>query len=66
MTGAAKIPLAHPLKTLKLPTFLREYEKLARLAAAAARLVVCALSRANAPPKGWIMSSSWRVWSRSG
>jgi len=30
MTEAPKILLAHHLKTLKLPTFLREYEKLAR------------------------------------
>ena len=37
MTAAPKIPLADPLKTLKLPTFLREYEKLARPAADAAR-----------------------------
>ena len=30
MTDAPEILLAHHLKTLKLPTFLREYEKLAR------------------------------------
>ncbi len=30
MTEASKILLAHHLKTLKLPTFLREYEKVAR------------------------------------
>ncbi len=30
MTEVPKILLAHHLKTLKLPTFLREYEKLAR------------------------------------
>ena len=30
MTGAPQILLAHHLKTLKLPTFLREHEKLAR------------------------------------
>jgi hypothetical protein len=30
MTDAPKILLAHHLKTLKLPTFLREYDKLAR------------------------------------
>ena len=34
MTEAPKIPLADYLKTLKLPTFLREYEKLARQCAA--------------------------------
>ena len=30
MTEAPKILLAHHLKTLKLPTFLREHDKLAR------------------------------------
>ena len=30
MTGAPKILLADHLKTLKLPTFLREYNRLAR------------------------------------
>jgi hypothetical protein len=30
MTDAPKILLAHHLKTLKLPTFLREHEKVAR------------------------------------
>ena len=34
MTEAPQILLAHHLKTLKLPTFLREYEKLARQCAA--------------------------------
>jgi len=34
MTEASKILLAHHLKTLKLPTFLREYDKLARQCAA--------------------------------
>ncbi len=34
MTGAPDLLLAHHLKTLKLPTFLREYEKLARQCAA--------------------------------
>ena len=34
MTEAPKILLAHHLKTLKLPTFLREYEKVARQCAA--------------------------------
>ena len=34
MTDAPEILLAHHLKTLKLPTFLREYEKLARQCAA--------------------------------
>ena len=34
MTEAPKILLAHHLKTLKLPTFLREHEKVARQCAA--------------------------------
>ena len=34
MTEAPEILLAHHLKTLKLPTFLREYDKLARQCAA--------------------------------
>jgi len=34
VTGAPEVLLAHHLKTLKLPTFLREYEKLARQCAA--------------------------------
>tara|TARA_R100000750_G_scaffold20563_2_gene13455 strand:+ start:4926 stop:5222 length:297 start_codon:yes stop_codon:yes gene_type:complete len=34
MTDAPELPLAHHLKTLRLPTFLREYDKQARLAAA--------------------------------
>ena len=34
MTGAPELLLAHHLKTLKLPTFLREYDKLARQCAA--------------------------------
>ena len=34
MTETPKILLAHHLKTLKLPTFLREHEKVARQCAA--------------------------------
>ena len=34
MTDAPQVLLAYHLKTLKLPTFLREYEKLARQCAA--------------------------------
>ena len=34
MSAAPKLLLDHHLKTLKLPTFLREYEKLARQCAA--------------------------------
>ena len=34
MTDTPQLLLAHHLKALKLPTFLREYEKLARQCAA--------------------------------
>ena len=34
MTETPQILLAHHLKALKLPTFLREYDKVARLCAA--------------------------------
>jgi hypothetical protein len=34
MTDAPQLLLAHHLKALKLPTFLREYDKLARQCAA--------------------------------
>jgi DNA replication protein DnaC len=34
MTDAPELLLAHHLKTLRLPTFLREYDKLARICAA--------------------------------
>jgi DNA replication protein DnaC len=34
MTDTSRILLAHHLKALKLPTFLREYDKVARLCAA--------------------------------
>ncbi len=34
MTDTPQLLLAHHLKTLKLPTFLREYDKLARQCAA--------------------------------
>ena len=47
MTDAPQILLNHHLKTLKLPTFLREYEKQARPAADAARTHVCAHLRAE-------------------
>ena len=36
MTDTPQVLLAHHLKTLKLPTFLREYDKLARQCAAGA------------------------------
>ncbi|CUH39185.1 hypothetical protein JSE7799_01908 [Jannaschia seosinensis] len=48
MTDTPKILLAEHLKTLKLPTLPRGSMK---------------SSPASAPPRGWIMSSSWRVWS---
>ena len=47
MAEAPRILLEHHLKRLKLPTFLREYEKVARQ---------CAL------PRAWIMCSSWPDW----
>ena len=47
MTEAPKILLADHLKTLKLPTFLRNTTS----------------SPGNAPPKGWTTSSSWPAWS---
>ncbi len=47
MSDAPKLLLDHHLKTLKLPTFLREYAKLARPAAYAARIVICARPRAG-------------------
>ena len=34
MSDAPQVLLAHHLKTLKLPTFLREYDKVARQCAA--------------------------------
>ena len=45
MTDAPKLLLAHHLKTLKLPTFLREYAKLARQCAAEGRDHVQFLAR---------------------
>jgi len=58
MTDAPEILLTHHLKTLKLPTFLREYEKLARQCAAEgldhvrflARLVELELPGGRGPP----------------
>ena len=34
MTNIPELPLTHHLKTLRLPTFLREYDKQARICAA--------------------------------
>ena len=47
MTDTPQILLAHHLKALKLPTFLREYDKLARQCAAEASTipVTCAAGR---------------------
>ena len=50
MSDAPKLLLDHHLKTLKLPTFLREYAKLARHCAAEGR-ITC-----NSLP-GWSSSS---------
>ena len=63
MTEAPKILPAHHLKTPQAADLAsRDYEKLARPAAEPARLVGRALLRASAPPRGWIISSSWRAW----
>ena len=43
MTDTPQVLLAHHLKTLKLPTFLREYDRLARQCAARGRRP-CAVS----------------------
>ncbi len=48
MTGTPKILLADHLKTLKLPTLPHGNTT---------------SSPANVPPRAWIMSSSWHVWS---
>ena len=37
MTDTPQVLLAHHLKTLKLPTFLREYDKIARQCASGRR-----------------------------
>ena len=49
MSDAPEILLAHHLKALKLPTFLREHQKLP----------------ANARRKGWTMSDTWHGLSNS-
>lgn len=49
MTDTPELLLAHHLKTLRLPTFLREYDKQARLAAAEGVDHVRYLARLNAP-----------------
>ena len=46
MTDTPQLLLVHHLKTLKLPTFLREYDKLARQCAAEAP-AMCAISSAS-------------------
>ena len=63
MSDAPKILLADHLKTLKLPTFLREYDKLARPAADAVRIIHLRASARGAPLKARITSSSWPAWS---
>lgn len=49
MTVVPKILLADHLKTLKLPTFLREYDKLARQCAAEVEIT----------SSSWRASSNW-------
>jgi len=63
MTAAPKILLAHHLKTLKLPTFLREYEKQARPGGARRQNRSLRAAARGAPPSGWITSNSSRAWS---
>jgi hypothetical protein len=46
MTDTPKLLLAHHLKTLKLPTVLREFDKVAQ----------------SALPRGWTMFSSLPDW----
>jgi hypothetical protein len=46
MTDTPQLLLAHHLKTLRLPTFLREYDKLARQCAAEGS-TMCAISSAS-------------------
>ena len=43
MTNAPELLLAHHLKTLRLPTFLREHDKLAHICAAEGVDHVCYL-----------------------
>ena len=47
MTDTPQLLLAHHLKALKLPTFLREYEKLARLELSRAPLTADAAGKAT-------------------
>ncbi len=43
MTDTPQVLLAHHLKTLKLPTFLREYDKVARASAPPRAPITCAI-----------------------
>ena len=43
MTDTPQVLLAHHLKTLKLPTFLREYDKLARQCATPRAPTMCGI-----------------------
>jgi|GEM_PF-3234428 hypothetical protein len=63
MTDAPQILLAHHLKTLKLPTFLREHEKQARSGGGRRQNSRLRASARGAPPRGWITSSSCPGWS---
>ena len=47
MTDTPQLLLVHHLKTLKLPAFLREYDKLARQCAAEGAPAMCAISSAS-------------------
>ena len=60
MTEAPQILLNHHLKTLKLPTFLREYEKQARQCATEGLDHVQFLARLRIPRH--VATCSTRMW----
>ena len=59
MNDAPEILLAHHLKALKLPTFLREHQKLARQCATAGLDHVLDLARLVEDVQAWPGWSSW-------
>lgn len=63
MSDAPQILLAHHLKTLKLPTFHREYDKLARPGGGRRQIDSLRASARGVPPRGRITSSSSPAWS---
>jgi len=58
MTDTPQLLLAHHLKALRLPTFLREYDKLARQCAAEGVDHVRYLVRLAELEKAWTASTS--------